>query len=749
MDINRALVIDRNFREHFASWTSPPKLRSPQDTGPLAPGCSLSRSEFLSILYTQMQNRALDLVARELRAENEGFYTISSSGHEGNGLVAFHSRPTDMAFLHYRSGPFMMQRARQKAGQSPIFDTCLSFVASKEDPIAGGRHKVWGSPELGVPPQTSTIASHAPKAVGAAFAHGRSNDRTRNPRLAKDAIYICSFGDASLNHSTTQGSLNTASWIAYQKLPLPILFVCEDNGLGISVATPENWVQQSIQGRAAISYHYADGTDVLASSDAIKAAVDECRLRRRPVFLHLKVVRLMGHAGSDPEYRYRSMKEIEDSEAQDPVLNTASQAVELGLMSPSEVLAQYESILAAARAAGQEAKARPRHETPESIMAPLTVPTPSQADPAPEAEARSAFWNGKLPEDDSPRHLAKLLNTALHDLMRDDERILMFGEDVAIKGGVYTVTTDLYKRFGLARVFNTLLDEQAILGLAIGAAQGGLLPIPEIQYLAYLHNAIDQIRGEACSLKFFSEGQFTNPMVVRIASFAYQKGFGGHFHNDNSIASLRDIPGLIIAAPSTPADAVHMLRASVRMAKEEGAVVAFLEPIALYMTKDVLENGDGLWLEKYPAPSSPFESFTPAFYGPEDSDLLIITYSNGHYLSRQAAADLEQRGHKVRIMDLRWLLPLPEEAIAEAASQAKRVLIVDEGRKTGGIAEAIFTILVEKVGGDSSRWKRIVGHDTYIPLGRAWTYVLPSREGIYQTAKSMIEDIPGTFLSGQ
>ncbi|MDF1666117.1 MAG: transketolase C-terminal domain-containing protein, partial [Planctomycetota bacterium] len=445
-----------------------------------------------------------------------------------------------------------------------------------------------------------------------------------------------------------------------------------------------------------------------------------------------------GHAGSDPEYRYRSMEDIEESEAQDPLLNTASQAVELGLMSPAEVLDQYESILEQARAAGHEAKSRPRHESPETIMEPLEIETPSQASPIKDPEKRKEFWKGKLPEKGKAKHLAKLLNIALHDMMREDERIIMFGEDVAIKGGVYTVTTNLYKRFGLARVFNTLLDEQAILGLAIGAAQTGLLPIPEIQYLAYLHNAVDQIRGEACSLKFFSESQFTNPMVVRIASFAYQKGFGGHFHNDNSIASLRDIPGLILAAPSTPADAVHMLRASVRMASESGAVVGFLEPIALYMTKDLLENGDGLWLENYPAPDSPFEAFEPAFYGPEDSELLIITYSNGHYLSRQAQADLAKDGHKVRVMDLRWLLPLNEEAIADAARKAKQVLIVDEGRKTGGISEAIFTILTEKVGGDCSRWQRIVGHDTFIPLGRAWTYVLPSREGIYQTAKTML-----------
>jgi 2-oxoisovalerate dehydrogenase E1 component len=737
MDINRALVIDRNFREHFAAWTDPPTLRPCGDKTPLTPDCALTAEELLEILHTQMQSRALDLVARELRAKNEGFYTISSSGHEANGLVAFHSKPTDMAFLHYRSGPFMMQRARQRVGQSPIFDTCLSFVASRQDPVAGGRHKVWGSVELGVPPQTSTIASHAPKAVGAAFSFARSKGH-RPAELGPDAIFICSFGDASFNHSTTQGSLNTASWIAYQKLPLPILFVCEDNGLGISVATPKDWVRESIKGRSSISYHHADGTDILGASPSIKAAVHECRSRRRPVFLHINVVRLMGHAGSDPEYRYRLEKDLEASEAADPLLNTARQAVELGLISPENVLKLYDSILGQCRAAGQEASSRPRHESPQTIMEPLNIAPLSETMPQTNPEARIKFWKGQVPEQGKARHLARLLNLALHDLMNDDDRILIFGEDVAAKGGVYTVTSQLSKRFGLGRVFNTLLDEQAILGLAIGAGHTGLIPIPEIQYLAYLHNAVDQIRGEASTLKFFSEGQFSNPMVVRIASFAYQKGFGGHFHNDNSIASLRDIPGLIIAAPSTPADAVHMLRSSVRLATEQKAVVLFLEPIALYMTKDLLEPGDGLWLDKYPAPEESLVAFEPAFYGPEDSDLLIITYSNGHFLSRQAQADLGKEGYKVRVMDLRWLLPLNEEAIVEASGKAKKILIVDEGRRTGGISEAIFTILCEQLKGHSYHWQRVVGEDTFIPLGRAWTYVLPSRESIYQAAKSML-----------
>src|SRR5207244_2272081 len=163
-------------------------------------------------------------------------------------------------------------------------------------------------------------------------------------------------------------------------------------------------------------------------------------------------------------------------------------------------------------------------------------------------------------EPTEPLTLAQGINRGLAELLAVRDDVLVFGEDVARKGGVYGVTRGLLKKFGPARVFDTLLDEQSILGMALGTGLSGFLPIAEIQYLAYLHNAADQLRGEAATLGFFSQGQYRNPMIVRIAGYGYQKGFGGHFHNDNSIAALRDIPGLVIASPARADDAFAMLR---------------------------------------------------------------------------------------------------------------------------------------------------------------------------------------------
>ena len=193
-------------------------------------------------------------------------------------------------------------------------------------------------------------------------------------------------------------------------------------------------------------------------------------------------------------------------------------------------------------------------------MAPLTAHRP-------EAVLAAARRTGKEASPDAgaapPVTLAGSINAALADVLTIWPQAMVFGEDVAVKGGVYGVTRGLRKRFGGLRVFDTLLDEQTILGTALGAALAGLLPIPEIQYLAYLHNAEDQLRGEAASLAFFSNGQYHNGMVVRIAGLGYQKGFGGHFHNDNSVAVLRDIPGLVVAVPAHPAEAPGLLRTCV------------------------------------------------------------------------------------------------------------------------------------------------------------------------------------------
>ncbi|MCA9726180.1 MAG: MFS transporter [Candidatus Eisenbacteria bacterium] len=758
---NRAEIIDDRFLRFVREWGPrlfPAGLQSPghwKNERGLAgldldeevhAGGGMTRRDALEIFESQIMARHLDLVARILRARNASFYTIGSAGHEGNAVVGRLLRHTDPAFLHYRSGAFMMERARKLPEIDPIYDTILSQAASAEDPIAGGRHKVWGSKSLWVLPQTSTIASHLPKAVGTAIAFGRAKKLGQELAIPRDSVVVASFGDASTNHSTALGALNAAGWTAYQSLPVPILMVCEDNGIGISVRTPKGYLEHRYSRFAGMTYYRADGTDIVDTFEVAQRAIDHCRRSRTPVFLHLKVVRMLGHAGTDFEFDYRTMDEIEATEDHDPLLKSARFLLEAGLLTSEEILGRYETIRARCLAAADRAVTRPRLQTAAEVIGPLAPYSPEavqeEAVRTDWADRRIQVFGGEdaLPEKTAPKHLAATINQALYDLLTKYPQTVIFGEDVARKGGVYHVTAGLEKTFRPGRIFNTLLDEQSILGLAQGFGYVGLLPIAEIQYLAYFHNACDQIRGEACSMQFFSQDQFRNPMVVRIASLGYQKGFGGHFHNDNSTTALRDIPGLVIACPSRGDDAAAMLRTCLAMAKHDGRVAAFLEPIALYMTKDLYEDKDGGWQFPYPAIDSYVAPGSGRVYHEDRNDLAIITYGNGVYFSLRVARRLAEEGVQARVFDLRWLAPMDIAGIARHVEACGRALVVDEGRRSGGASEAIITAIVEHAR-PGIAIRRVVGEDTYIPLGPAANEVLPSEEQILRAARLLVDRV--------
>jgi len=743
---NRAEIVDQNFVEFVQFWRGDVGT-PPRDGEPVLPGSALDARGFRELLESQLISRHLDLMARVLRVQNKVFYTIGSSGHEGNAMVARVARHTDPAFLHYRSGGFMAERFRKLPGMDPVMDSALSFAASKDDPASGGRHKVWGSKPLWVLPQTSTIASHLPKALGTALAVEQARRIGHALPIPADSIAICSFGDASSNHATAQTAFNAAAWTAYQQLPAPVLFVCEDNGIGISVKTPGGWVASNFRQRANLDYFHADGLDLAGGYADVERAVAHCRRTRRPTFLHLTTTRVMGHAGTDFEIEWRSVEELVALETTDPLLRSATIALASGLYDRDSLLGLYESIRKRCYAAADEADRRPRLTGLADVMAPLAPYTPDAvraeaSRAAPTAERERVFGGAsKLPELQPPRHLAVQIGQALHDLMAKYPESLLFGEDVAQKGGVYTVTKGLHKTFRNARVFNTLLDETMILGLAQGFANMGMLPLPEIQYLAYFHNACDQIRGEAASLQFFSNDQYRNPMVMRVASLGYQRGFGGHFHNDNSIAALRDIPGLVVGCPSRGDDAATMLRTLAALAKVDGRVTAFLEPIALYMTKDLHEPGDGQWQFAYPAPGEAMTLGEGRVYGePGDDDLVIFSFGNGVPMSLRAARRIEAaHGWKVRVVDLRWLVPLNDAFIAAQAAGAKRILVVDEGRKSAGVGEGVITALVE-AGLGHVPLKRVVGVDTFTPLASAAFLVLPGDDDIVAAAEALPPD---------
>lgn len=691
---------------------------------PVRAGSTVTVAEALALFDAALGSRHLDLAARWLRAQGRGYYTIGSSGHESNAAVATALRPTDPALLHYRSGGFFLARAAQVDGNlsQGVRDVLLGLVAATEEPISGGRHKVFGRADLTVIPQTSTIASHLPRAVGVAFSTARARKLDVACAWPGDAVTVCSFGDASVNHSTAVGALNTAMHTAYQGMPMPLLFVCEDNGIGISTRTPRNWVARTYAQREGLEYFAANGSDLVGSLETARAAAAWVRAARRPAFLHLTTVRLMGHAGSDYEPAYRRPDEIVADFERDPVLCTARTLIAEGVLTPQEVLDRYEAMRREVIDAAREVMEAPQLDSAEAVLRPLR-------DSLSEAIAASAAAPVPAEAPAGPLTVALSINRALSDVLDRHPEALIFGEDVARKGGVYGVTRGLQTKAGPARVFDTLLDEQAILGLALGAGVSGLLPIPEIQYLAYFHNAADQIRGEAATLQFFADRQYRNPMVVRVAGYGYQKGFGGHFHNDNSIAAMRDIPGVVIASPARPDDAAAMLHSCVTAAKTAGTVCLFLEPIALYHTRDLYDDGDEQWLAPYPQTAVPIGRART--YG-DGGDLTILTFGNGLLMSLRVARRLERMDIAARVVDLRWLAPLPVEDMLREAQATGRVLIVDETRETGGVGEGVLATLLAH--GYTGRVDRVASRDSFIPLGDAALQVLLSEDTIEAAA---------------
>ncbi len=728
--MDRAEIVHEAFLARVKTGDLPELPQSADDSG-------LDTETLLAVFRAQVTSRHLDRMSRKLQARGQGFYTIGSSGHEGSAAVALAMRPTDPAFLHYRDAAFQIARAGQVPGQTPIWDMLLSFTAAAEDPISGGRHKVLGSKKLAIPPQTSTIASHLPKAVGAAYSIGLM--RRCTPIAAdypKDAVVLCSFGDASLNHSTAQGAINTAGWTAYQNVPLPLVFLCEDNGIGISTKTPDGWVAASLRHRPGLRYVASNGLDVAETYKIALNAIDWARRNRKPVVLHMSCVRLFGHAGPDVESAYRPMDEIEAIERHDPLIYTAGHLMHQSNLNSAEVIDIYQSIAAQVESESDAVVKRPKLKSAAEVMTAIIPPArslPNRNDPSATKRAK-VFGAADMRALDAPQPMSKLINLALTDLMLAHPEIVMAGEDIGRKGGVYGVTKGLHAKFGPARMIDTVLDEQSILGLSIGMAQNGFIPMPEIQFLAYLHNAEDQLRGEAATLPFFSNGQFSNPMVLRIAGLGYQKGFGGHFHNDNSLAVLRDIPGIVIGVPSNGADAVRMYREAARLAREEQRVVVMVDPIALYPMRDLHENGDAGWMRQYPQAGDLAPLGEVAVSG-QGKDVAIVTYGNGAYLSHQAQHILNKENIQVRIIDMLWLAPLPEAAILQAIKGCDHVLVVDECRRTGSQSEAICTMLGEA---GIFSYSRLTAEDSFIATGPAYGVTLPSRDSIVEAVRQSV-----------
>ena len=508
--------------------------------------------------------------------------------------------------------------------------------------------------------------------------------------------------------------------------------------MGISVPTEKSWIEKNFSGRPGIKYIKVDGLNVIDLFIKSAQANEYCKTNRQPVFLHMKTVRLMGHAGSDVELGYRSLNEIEAVEFDDPLLHTAKIIIENNLLTKDDVVNLYEKSRERVSKVFDQASTRPKLLKSEDIMSTISLSVEKSKSPnIPDKGKRKKVFEKEYKRLDNKNHMAGLMNYALKDALLRYKNTVIFGEDVGKKGGVYHLTADLQKQFGSRRVFDSPLDETSIIGFASGFGHNGFVTIPEIQFLAYFHNAEDQLRGEAATLQFFSSGQFSNPMVLRIAGLAYQKGFGGHFHNDNSLAIFRDIPGIILGVPSNGSSAVKMFRHALKLAYEEKRIVVFIEPIALYMTKDLHEKNDGQWSFNYPKHSEEITLGQTIRYG-TSKVLTILSYGNGLYLSLRAKKEIEKKiDETIQIIDLCWLSNIEINNLLKQIGNCSSVLIVDECRKSGCYGEGLMVDLLKenKIG---LKVDLHAADNSFISLGEGSTSTLPSKSSIIEAAYRLL-----------
>jgi 2-oxoisovalerate dehydrogenase E1 component len=642
-------------------------------------------------------------VSRRAAITGSVYYTIGPGGHEAVAGVAAALRPTDPAILHYRDTAFQVQRASQVGHTDMLQKLMRSYTVSSLDSCTGGRHKALGDKSLNIIPSTSTISSHFPRVAGLAA----SLPLVKHLRVAApyplDSVVVGCGGDASINHATFVTAVNFLKYSHHAlRLKIPCLIVISDNGIGISVPTPEGWVQHALSS-SGLAYFRADGTNVY---DVYAKSIQAANSARNgtPTFLHMECSRLFNHAGSDAG-AYQTPEEIVRHIRGDPIPTTMHLWVRDGLATKEELEKMYLDTVKNTEAMLLEVVKEPKLITLEEVMASLVpqIHTPHTIPPGTTTDVRPLIYK---------QQITRVLDEAL----TEDPSIVLVGQDIGKKGGNYGVTDNLQKKFGQWRVRDTLLDETTILGIGCGFSLNGLLPVVEICYLAYIHNAIDQLRGEAATMSFFSNKQYKNGFIIRVAGGGLTE-FGGHYHNENSLACLLDIPGIVVLYPSNGPDYVRYFR-KCRDLCQEGRVVVIVEPIKAYALRHFGEKNTN-WAFPYPARHEVLELGSIHTYG-EGKDLAIATYGNGVVLSLEAQRILKQdHGIDSTVVEQSTLRGGDPDAFPKVLSTFKKVLFADECRNQGAICHEVVSLLATRFPEPSRVVGTVTAADCLIPLGQA------------------------------
>jgi 2-oxoisovalerate dehydrogenase E1 component len=669
-------------------------------------------------------SRAIDDREIALQKQSRVFFQISGAGHEALLLALAHElRPGyDWFFPYYRDAALMLG-----LGMSPT-EILLQAVGSAADPASGGRQMPahWGYRPFNVVTQSSPTGSQCVPAVGCAEA-GRYIVKRPDLGLPAqgDEITYVSLGEGATSEGEFWESLNTAC-VEH----LPVLYVVADNGFAISVPASEQSpapVHELVSGFAGLRIDYVDGTDYFAVRDVAPAILSHLRAGVGPALLHARVTRPYSHSAADTQSKYMLPQEIESELEHDPIDGMERALVERHVITPDEAVAIRQEAHRIVAEAAKEALAAPRPDPAtvlDHVVALPDLADPGEPEPGGEGDVVA---------------LGEAIRRALHEVMGRDERIRVFGEDVADareevladvegKGGVFGTTHGLQRTYGRARCYNTPLAESNIVGRAVGQAVRGLRPAPEIQFMDYIYPAMTQIKSEAATIRWRSNGVWSCPTVIRVPIGGYLTG-GSIWHSQCGESIFAHIPGLLLAFPSRAIDAVGLLRS------------AFLheDPVLFFEHKHLLR-------QPYTRGAYPPEDFVLPFgrgrYVTRGDDLTIVTWGATVQRSAQAAERLSvELDASIEIVDLRTLVPWDHELVAESVRATSRVLVVHEDVERAGFGAEIAAWITQELFWDlDAPVVRVAAkncHVAYEP-GLEWE-ILPQVDDIVAGARAVLE----------